>query len=133
MDELFRLSYGKAHDPAIDAWFDARPDELGHMAKSWFDEMRAAGDDVLELLHDGYPVACIEDAPFCYVNVFTSHVNVGFFAGAFLRDPSGILQGTGKRMRHVKVSPVMSYEKEALTNLILAAYSDMKQRVQRTT
>lgn len=83
MDELFRLSQGKAYDPEIDAWFDARPDELGHMARSWFDEMRAAGDDVLELLHDGYPVACVEDAPFGYVNVSLRTSTLGF-----LQEPS---------------------------------------------
>ena len=45
-------------------------------------------DEVRELLHDGYPVACLGDAPFGYVNVFTSHVNVGFFHGASLSDPA---------------------------------------------
>ena len=39
---------------------------------------------------------------FAYVNVFRDHVNVGFFHGAFLSDPAGLLEGTGKRMRHVK-------------------------------
>jgi hypothetical protein len=41
-------------------------------------------DRVQELLHDGCPVACLGDAPFGYVNVFTSHVNVGFFHCAAL-------------------------------------------------
>jgi hypothetical protein len=128
-DTLFLLSDGKAHDPEIDEWFDARPDELGNIARSWFAEMRAEGDDVLELIHDGYPVACVEDAPFAYVNVFAAHVNVGFFTGAFLPDPAGLLQGTGKRMRHVKVSPVVAYDRDALKKLIDAAYIDIKGRL----
>lgn len=132
MDNLLRLKRGKAHDPEVDGWFDARPDELGHLARVWFDEMRAAGDDVLELIHDGCPVACVEDAPFGYVNVFSSHVNVGFFAGAFLPDPAGLLQGTGQRMRHVKVSPIVAYDSDALTQLVSAAYIDMKEKVGRT-
>ena len=131
MDELFRLSMGMRDDPGVDGWFDARPDELGHLARFWFNEMRGTGDDVLELLHDGCPVACVQDAPFGYVNVFTSHVNVGFFAGAFLDDPAGLLQGKGKRMRHVKVSPVISYDSDALTKLIGIAYIDMKKRLGR--
>jgi hypothetical protein len=45
------------------------------------------------------------DAPFGYVNVFTSHLNVGFFHGAALPDPDRLLQGTGKFMRHVKLRP----------------------------
>ena len=38
--------------------------------------MRACGEDVLELMHDGHPVACVEDVPFAYVDVFKSHTNV---------------------------------------------------------
>ncbi len=129
MDKLFRVSSGTAHQVEVDAWFDSHPDELGHIARCWFDEMRNAGDDVLELIHDGCPVACIADAPFGYVNIFTSHVNVGFFAGAFLADPAKILQGTGKRMRHVKVSPVLSLDKNALIQLVRTAYLDMTDRL----
>ena len=67
--------------------------------------MRACGDDVRELIHDGCPVACVEDAPFAYVNSFKSHVNVGFFNGASLDDPARLSEGSGKRMRHVKLKP----------------------------
>lgn len=133
MDELFRLSQGLPHDPAVDDWFGARPDELGYIARDWFNEMRSAGDDVVELIHDGCPVACVEDAPFGYVNVFSSHVNVGFFMGAFLPDPAGLLQGTGKRMRHVRVSPVVACDRDALKNLIGASYADIKQRLKPET
>lgn len=66
--------------------------------------MRACGDDVRELLHDGHPTACVREAAFGYVNAFTSHVNVGFFRGAEIDDPDGPLEGTGKFMRHVKLS-----------------------------
>ncbi len=65
--------------------------------------MRKCGDEVRELVHDGCPVACLGDVPFAYVNVFTSHVNVGFFQGAALQDPAGLLQGNCKFMRHVKL------------------------------
>ena len=106
--------------------FRSRPDELGRLAQDWFNVMRSMGDDVLELVHDGHPVACIEDVPFAYVNVFTRHVNVGFFRGAELRDPSSLLQGSGKRMRHVKVSPVVRYDAEGLEQLIDEAYQDLK-------
>ena len=73
------------------------------MARRWFEVMRGCGDEVREVLHDGCPVACLGDVPFGYVNVFTAHVNVGFFQGAGLRDPEGLLEGTGKFMRHVKL------------------------------
>ncbi len=104
--------------------------ELGAIAREWFEAMRTCGDEVRELLHDGCPVACLGDAPFGYVNVFTSHVNVGFFHGASLPDPAGMLQGNGKYMRHVKLRSVEAANAAALSRLIEAAYSDIKARVE---
>jgi hypothetical protein len=92
--------------------------------------MRGCGDEVRELLHDGCPVACLGDAPFAYVNVFTSHVNVGFFHGASLPDPAGLLQGEGRFMRHVKLKPGTALDAASLRRLIEAAYSDIKARVE---
>lgn len=104
--------------------------QLGAIALEWFDVMRRCGDEVRELLHDGCPVACLGDAPFGYVNVFTSHVNVGFFHGASLRDPGRLLQGAGKFMRHVKLRPGIPIDPAALRKLIDLAYSDIKARVE---
>ena len=104
--------------------------ELGTIALQWFEVMRQYADEVRELLHDGCPVACLGDAPFGYVNVFTSHVNVGFFHGAALPDSAHLLQGTGKFMRHVKLKPGTATNTAALSRLIDAAYSDIKARVE---
>ncbi len=101
--ELLRFNGAVERDPTIDAWMKEHAGELGAIAHQWFEVMRRCGDEVRELLHDGCPVACLGDAPFGYVNVFTSHVNVGFFQGAALRDPARLLQGDGKFMRHVKL------------------------------
>src|SRR5918999_5004637 len=96
---------------------------LGAIAWRWFEVMRDCGDDVRELLHDGHPTACVADAAFGYVNAFTAHVNVGFFLGAHLADPAGLLEGTGKNMRHVKLRPGIEIDRQALAALIQAAYS----------
>jgi hypothetical protein len=119
-----------ARDPAIDAWTQAHAGELGAIALQWFEVMRKCGDEVRELLHDGYPTACLGDAPFGYVAVFTAHVNVGFFHGASLPDPARLLQGEGKRMRHVKLRPGTATNTAALNTLIELAYSDIKARVE---
>jgi hypothetical protein len=128
--ELLRFSGAVERDPAIDAWMREHPGELGAIAHQWFEVMRKCGDEVRELLHDGCPVACLGDAPFGYVNVFTSHVNVGFFHGAALRDPARLLQGTGKFMRHVKLRPGTATNTAELSRLIDAAYADIKARVE---
>jgi len=128
--ELLRFDGGVKHDPAIDAWLREHAGELGAIAHRWFEAMRNCGDEVRELLHDGCPVACLGDAPFGYVNIFTSHVNVGFFHGASLADPDRLLEGNGKSMRHVKLRPGASANEAALSSLIDAAYSDIKARVE---
>jgi len=116
--------------PAIDAWFATRDARLGAIARHWFEVMRGCGSEVRELMHDGCPTACIGAAAFGYVNVFTSHVNVGFFRGASLPDPAGLLEGTGKFMRHVKLRPESVANEAALRALIEAAFLDMKARVE---
>jgi hypothetical protein len=116
-------------DRAIEVWMGAHSGELGAIARRWFEVMRSCGDDVRELLHDGHPTACVGDAAFGYVNAFTSHVNVGFFRGADLVDPKGLLEGTGKFMRHVKLRPEAEVDTAALMNLIETAYMDMKERL----
>jgi hypothetical protein len=143
MSRLFRLSGAVRRDPAVEAWF-AGPirfdrdidallpepaDLLRRLARTWFQVMRGCGDDVGELLHDGGAVACVEDAPFGYVNIFKTHVNLGFFQGATLADPAGLLEGAGKRMRHVKLRPGEPLDTAALTNLITAAHGDIRSRL----
>ncbi len=127
---LLRFDGSVVHDPAIDRWFDRHPVELGSIARHWFQQMRACGDEVRELLHYGCPTACLGDFPFAYVNVFTAHVNVGFFQGATLPDPARLLQGAGKFMRHIKLRPGEPTNTDALTHLIANAYADMKFRLE---
>jgi len=128
--ELLRFDGAVERDPNIDAWMKKHDGELGSVAREWFNVMRKCGDEVRELLHDGCPTACLGDAPFGYVNVFTSYVNVGFFHGAELPDPDRLLQGSGKRMRHVKLKSGAATNASALNRIIDAAYSNIKSRVE---
>lgn len=130
--KLFRLNGAVDHDPAIDAWIKAHPGELGVLAQRWFQVMRKCGDEVRELIHDGCPVACLGDVPFAYVNVFTAHVNIGFFQGAALPDPGRLLEGAGKFMRHVKLKPGIPANTPELTALIQTAYADIKARIENS-
>lgn len=105
--------------------------ELGAIASTWFEVMRGCGDDVRETLHDGHPTACVGEFAFGYVNAFTSHVNVGFYNGAEIADPAGLLTGTGKFMRHVKLRPESNVYAAALTKLIETSYADMKALIEK--
>ena len=129
MPALLRFTGAVERALAIDGWLDAQPSELGAIARTWFALMRQCGADVRELMHDGYPTVCVEDAPFAYVGVFRAHVNVGFFHGAALPDPAALLQGTGKYMRHVKVMPGATLDASSLEALIAAGYRDIVARL----
>lgn len=130
MTQLLRFPSSVKRNPAIETWMNQHAGELRVIAKHWFEVMRMCGDDVRELLHDGHPTACVADAAFAYVNAFRAHANVGFFRGAEIADPKGLLEGTGKFMRHVKLRPGGCFDAAALKKLIDTAYADMKKRVQ---
>jgi hypothetical protein len=129
MDQLFRFPSALRRDPAVESWLRDHAGPLGTIAERWFEVLRACGNDVRELLHDGHPTACVGEAAFGYVNAFRAHVNVGFFRGAELADPSGLLEGTGKLMRHVKLNPERDVNAVALKELIQSAYLDMRARL----
>ncbi len=127
---LMRFPSAVARDPSVDQWFGSRAPGLGAIARAWFLRMRGCGADVRELLHDGHPTACVGDAAFAYTNAFTAHVNVGFFQGASLADPRGLLEGDGRYMRHVKLRPGVPVDAAALEALITAAYLDIRARLE---
>lgn len=128
MGRLFLLPSATRHSPEVEAWLSA-PDPLRQLARPWFEMIRALGPDVRELLHDGHPTACVGDAAFAYVATFKAHVNIGFFHGAELDDPAGLLEGAGKLMRHVKVVWGKPVDEAALQALIAAAYQDIRARL----
>lgn len=129
MDDLLRFPNAVRRDARIEAWFSDGANPIRLMAQPWFARMRGCGADVRELLHDGCPVACVGDVPFGYVNAFTAHASVGFFCGAMLADPAGLLEGEGKRMRHVKLLFGKEVDREALSDLIVSAYADIRRRL----
>ena len=129
-DALFRLPSAKHRDPAVEAWFFDLTDPFRLIAREWFLRIRACGPDVTELLHDGCPTACVRDAAFAYVGAFSNHASIGFFHGASLDDPAGLLTGSGKRMRLVKLGGGAEVDEAALAKLVTAAYEDVRRRLE---
>ncbi len=58
---------------------------------------------------------------FCYIAPLKNHVNFGFYYGAALDDPSGLLEGTGKSLRHVKIRSKSDVAKPELRKLLQQA------------
>jgi hypothetical protein len=131
LDDILRFPSAVKHDPAIDAWLEAQRADLRPLVETWFVRLRQRGRDVRELMHDGCPTACVGDAAFGYVSAYTDHVNVGFFFGALLKDPAHLLEGTGKRGRHVKLWPGRDVDSAALTQLVDTAYADIRARLRK--
>ncbi len=92
------------------------------LARPWFERMRACGPDPRERPRDGHPTACVDDTAFGYVDASNARANVGVFHGVAVHDPSGLLDGAGKRMRNVKLRWGQPTNDEALGDLIKAAY-----------
>jgi len=129
MHRLFRFPSAQRRDPAVEAWLWTHGGETGALARRWFERLRVCGDDVREVMHDGQPTACVGDAAFAYVDAFRVHVNIGFFHGNELPDPVGLLQGSGRFMRHATLAPGRDFDGAALSALIQAAYVDMHARL----
>ena len=61
-----------------------------------------------------------------YIMPKAAYVNLGFWHGVHLADPKGLLEGTGKKMRHVKVRSVEEAANPALRDLARAALAERK-------
>jgi hypothetical protein len=61
---------------------------------------------------------------FCYIGAFKGHVNLGFYYGAHLPDPAGLLEGTGKNLRHIKVKSIEEVGQPALRDLLQASLEE---------
>lgn len=68
---------------------------------------------------------------YAYVLPHTSWVNLGFFRGAGLPDPGGLLEGTGASMRHVKIRTIDVADAPAIDSLIRAALAERRAALDR--
>lgn len=63
---------------------------------------------------------------YSYILPHKSWVNLGFFRGATLADPKGLLEGTGKNMRHVKIHSLEAAANDELKTLIRLALEERR-------
>lgn len=89
--------------------------------------------DVVETVRLGDKAATYGVGPkkmkegYCYVLPHAKWVNLGFYQGVSLDDPSGILEGTGKKLRHIKIKSLDDADNPALQDLIEAAHQERKE------
>jgi hypothetical protein len=59
--------------------------------------------------------------PFAYIKAFKNSINFGFWRGVDIKDPKGLLQGTGGKMRHVKLTSTDDIDEQAFVDFIRQA------------
>ena len=64
---------------------------------------------------------------FCYIGALSTRVNRGFFYGDELSDPEGLMEGTGKRLRHVKVRSIEQAEQTSIRDLLQLSIEERKE------
>ena len=79
--------------------------------------VKDSAPDATESIKWGMPVF-EHNGLLCYIGSMKRHVNFGFYLGSHLPDPDGLLEGTGKTLRHVKVRAVEGVRKEAFSKLV---------------
>jgi len=64
---------------------------------------------------------------YCMIPIYTSHFNLGFNKGTLLADPHGLLEGTGKWIRHIPIVDKSSYRNNKVKKLIKEAIKQAKE------
>ena len=103
--------------------------ELGHWLKS---EILKRVPDATELVWPKQNIASYGFGPkkmsehFVYIGFFKQHVNLEFYYGADLPDQKGLLQGTGKKLRHIKLVDLKEAKAQAIWRLVDSAIQERR-------
>ncbi|MCA0456724.1 MAG: DUF1801 domain-containing protein [Chloroflexi bacterium] len=115
----------------IDAFLAAYPAEVQTLANKAQEMIAAAVPKAHERLYASYKAVSYlmgetMTEGFAYIAPQKDRINIGFYRGALLPDATGLLEGTGKLLRHVKVRSVGDLEKPALRQLILDSVAELE-------
>lgn len=102
------------------------------ICKALRDLVKKAHGDFVEIVWMGQRIASYGvgskkmSEHYVYIAPHKNHVNFGFYHGALLKDPAGLLEGTGKRLRHVKLTSAAEAKSASVKKLLTAAIADRK-------
>lgn len=83
--------------------------------------VKRAGPRLVESSKWGNGCWLAGDLPLLFLHAADDHLQFGFFGGALLNDPDGLLRGRAKFVRHVRIEGLDSIEEKALATLIRRA------------
>jgi hypothetical protein len=90
-------------EKTVDGYIDGLGGERGAIVATLREVIRTTAPEARETIKWAQPVY-ESGGPFAYIKAFGKSVNLGFWRGAEIRDPSGLLVGEGDRMRHVRLT-----------------------------
>jgi hypothetical protein len=107
-------------DKTVDAYIAGLGDWRGEVVEKVRRIVLKAAPGAKESIKWAQPVYEL-GGPFAYMKAFKSAVNFGFWRGVELKDPKGLLQGTGAKMRHVKIADLKDIDAKAFTDYVKQA------------
>jgi hypothetical protein len=112
---------GKSVKEWIDSYVDAKPAELRDVAEKLRKLIKKTVKGTKESVNPWKIPTFESNGPMCFFTVGKYHVTFGFLRGTSLPDAAGLLEGTGKNLRHVKLRTAEDVSEPALKKLIDAA------------
>ncbi len=70
---------------------------------------------------------------FCYIGLHRDHINLGLNYGLALPDPDRLMEGAGKKFRHVKITTLQDLERPGLKKLLHAAVKERQRVLKQNT
>jgi hypothetical protein len=104
----------------VDEYVKSLDDWQAEIVTTLRQQVKKSVPDAVEAFKWAQPVYEV-NGPFCYIKAFSKYVNFGFWRGVDLDDPDGVLEGSGDRMRHVKLSSAKDIRKKVLQDFLRAA------------
>jgi hypothetical protein len=114
-------------DPRLIGFLEAYDRHISDLALALREIILEEAPDASESIYQVYTVAIwfgfsgkMKDM-FCYITTSSGHVNLGFPGGASLPDPNRVLEGDGKKMRHIKFASLRDLERPFVRRYIQAS------------
>ena len=104
-----------------DEWFKSVPANQKAIVDALRTLIKSSVPGVVEEIKWSRPIYSTANGMFCYLHNTKNHVTIGFHQGTSLKDPKNLLEGTGKGMRHVKITSAEEIDAPALRQLVKQA------------
>jgi len=110
----------------VEEFLSSLSPDVGEIARALRGRIRELVPDAVERRHGGWKIVGYSwdgsmKSSICAIAPHSKHVNLQFFRGTELEDPSGLLAGTGKSGRHVKLREASDVERPEVAELIRQA------------